>query len=275
MGRENASLEKTRFWQMSDNYHGVIASDGPLRFAVSPNGKRYVLQSSLFDKECGVTVWAVMAWRKSLSMLLPDVPARLAAKLPADLPDDPAQFVRPWAHEIEAMRRRLREAIPTRDEFMGVIAKGDVARLVWLPPVAERASPLRKARPARYAFQAFKRGAWRNVTTALKAPLLRAVVAGSVEPSDPGAVAAGDPILSAAVEELPDEAAEYRGRVVETLAALRAEIEAPRPVAPPFLNAPQRRETGLAGSDPRQTYESASSARKSASASMPGAKRKA
>jgi hypothetical protein len=111
--------------------------------------------------------------------------------------------------------------------------------------------------------------------TARKAALLRAVLAGSLDPSNPGAVAAGDPILLAAVEELPDEAAEYRGRVVETLAALRAEIEAPRPVAPPFLNARQRRETLLAASYPRQTLESASSARKSASASMPGAKRKA
>jgi hypothetical protein len=122
------------------------------------------------------------------------------------------------------MRRRLREAIPTRDDFMGVIAKGDVARLVWLAPVAERESPLRKARPARYAFQEFKRGKWRNVITARKAQLLRAVVAGSLDPSNPGAVAAGDPILSAAVEELADEAAEYPGRVVETLAALRAEV---------------------------------------------------
>ena len=275
MERETASIEKTRFWQISDNYHGVIASDGPLRVAVSPNGKRYDLQGSWFDKERGVTFWGVRTWRKSLAKLLPDVPARLAAKLPADLPDDPAQFVRPWAHEIEATRSRFRQAIPTRDEFAGVIAKGDVARLVWLAPVPEGASRGRKSRGARYAFQAPYRGAWRNVTTARKAVLLRAVLAGSLEPSNPGAVAAGDPILSAAVEELPDEASEYRGRVVETLAGLCAEMEAPRPSAPDRQNARHRRETGLAGSDPRQTLEGASSARKSASASMPGAKRKA
>jgi hypothetical protein len=275
MGRETSFIGQNRFWQISDNYHGVIASDDPFRLAVSPNGKRYVLQVPWFDKEHGLTFWALITWRKSLSKLLPDVPARLAAKLPDDLPDDPAQFVRPWADEIEATRRRFRQAIPIRDEFAGVIAKGDVARLVWLPPVAEGASGGRKARPARYAFQAPYRGKWRNVTTARKAPLLRAVLTGSLEPSSPGAVAAGDPILSAAVEELPEEASEYRGRVVETLAALSAEMEAPRPVAPPFLNARQRRETGLAGSDPRQTLESASSARKSASPSMPGAKRKA
>jgi len=275
MEGETASIGETRFWQMSDNYHGVIASDDPFRVAVSPNGKRYVLQVPWFDKELGVTFWAVVTWRKSLSKLLRDVPARLAAKLPDDLPDDVAHFVRPWAHEMEATRRRFRQAIPTRDEFMGVIAKGDVARLVWLAPVAERASPLRKARPARYAFQAFKRGKWRNLTTARKAQLLRAVVAGSLDPSNPGAVAAGDPILSAAVEELPDEAADYRGRVVETLAALRAEIEAPRPVAPPFLNARQRREACCAGVISPAEPQSASSARKSAPASMPGAKRKA
>jgi len=253
MGRETVSPEKTRFWQISDNYHGVIASHGCLRVAVSPNGKRYLVQLSYFDKERGVTLWGVRRWRKSLSMLLPYVPAPLAAKLPDDLPDDVAHFVRPWAHEMEATRSRFRQAIPTRDEFAGVIAKGDVARLVWLAPVPEGASGGRKARGARYAFQAPYRGAWRNVTTARKAPLLRAVVAGSLEPSNPGAVAAGDPILSAAVAELPEEAAEYRGRVVETLAGLCAEMEAPRPVPPEFENAFQRRETGLAGSDPRQT----------------------
>ena len=272
MESETAFLGETRFWQISDNYHGVIASDDPFRVAVSPNGKRYVLQVPWFDKEHGLTFWAVITWRKSLSKLLRDVPARLAAKLPDDLPDDAAQFVRPWAHEIEATRRRFRQAIPIRDEFAGVIAKGDVSRLVWLAPVAEGASRGRKPRGARYAFQSFKRGAWRNDITARKAPLLRAVLAGSLEPSHPGAVAAGDPILSAALEELPEEAAEYCGRVVETLAALSAEMEAPRPVPPEFL---QRRETWLAGSDPRQTLESASSARKSASPSMPGAKRKA
>jgi len=275
MGRETSFIGQNRFWQISDNYHGVIASDDPFRVAVSPNGKRYVLQVPWFDKEHGLTFWALITWRKSLSKLLRDVPAGLAAKLPDDLPDDPAHFVRPWAHEIEATRRRFRQAIPIRDEFAGVIAKGDVARLVWLAPVAEGASGGRKPRGARYAFQAFKRGAWRNVVTARKAALLRAVLAGSLDPSNPGAVAAGDPILSAAVEELPEEAAEYRGRVVETLAGLRAEMEAPREFAPDRQNARQRREKGLAGSDPRQTYESASSARKSASASMPGAKRKA
>ena len=232
MGRETVSPEKTRFWQISDNYHGVIASHCGLRVVVSPNGKRYALQGSWFDKERDVTFWGVSRWRKSLAMLLPDVPARLAAKLPADLPDDPAQFVRPWAHEIEATRSRFREAIPTRDEFAGVIAKGDVARLVWLAPVPEGASDGRKAREARYALQAPYRGKWRNVTTARKAMLLRAVLAGSLEPSNPGAVAAGDPILSAAVAELPEEAAEYRGRVVETLAGLCAEMETPRAVPP-------------------------------------------
>ncbi|MCA1775525.1 MAG: hypothetical protein LC676_07945 [Loktanella sp.] len=115
------------YWQASATYHGVIACHGDLRLSVSPNGKRYLLQV----KQAGM--WGRVArWRKSLRLLLPDVPETLRARLPEGLPDDPRQFPRPWAVETSSRAERMAAALPASASYAGVIFDGGDWRLIWL-----------------------------------------------------------------------------------------------------------------------------------------------
>ena len=106
----------------------MIAQAGHVRLSVSPNGKRYLLQV------CEAGHWGRVArWRKSLALLLPDVPAALRKLVPHDLPDDPREFPRPWAEETRRKRDRMAAALPASSSYAGVIFDGGDWRLIWLP----------------------------------------------------------------------------------------------------------------------------------------------
>lgn len=91
------------FFKSSPDYHGVLCRAGDWRVAISPNGLRYLCQEmaqgSFFD----------VAARARLSSLVPVLPPDLAALLPVGLPDDPAEFDRPWVQAMAQASARLRE----------------------------------------------------------------------------------------------------------------------------------------------------------------------
>lgn len=153
--QEQPERKEAEFWQGSDVYHGEIARAGAHRLAVSPNGKRYVLQTG------GPQGWAVQRWRKALRLLLPDLPAELAALLP-ELPDDPERLPRPWAQEMVALSQRLHSVQLGGDSFAGVLWSAGELRLVRY----------RAQRGESYAVQTRGRDGWSIVTQARTAARL-------------------------------------------------------------------------------------------------------
>lgn len=94
---------RPEFWQDDPDYHGVLFRDGALRLAVSPNGKRYLLQERGADGR-----FVVVRWRKSLSALVAFLPEGIKWDALVSLPDDPRAFVRPWADAMAAQSERLK-----------------------------------------------------------------------------------------------------------------------------------------------------------------------
>lgn len=249
--------EKARFWQHAPEYHGALANAGDYRLTISPNGKRYQVQRRAVGPNG--PAYSVVKWRKSLDLLRSDIPAALASVMPSDLPDNPAEFPRPWASEMSAASDRFRKAIPSGDEFAGVIANGKRARLVWLAPLKDG------ARGPRYALQVKDAGKWANVAQSQRASYLHAVVFGRLHETQPAAPACCDVALQSAVCRLPESASEYSGRKPESLADVQAALgRGSASSEETRQNARQRRVKGWQGVNPRKTPQSASSPRKSA-----------
>lgn len=248
---------KARFWQHAPEYHGALANAGDYRLTISPNGKRYQVQKCATGPDG--PAYSVVKWRKSLDLLRPDIPAALASVMPSDLPDNPAEFPRPWASEISAASERFRRSNPSGDEFAGVIANGKRARLVWLAPLKSgNVGP-------RYALQVKQfDGKWRNVTRTARASYLHGIVFSLLHESQPAAPACGDAALQSAVCRLAESAADYRGNRPESVADVQAALGRGSSIDETRQNARQRRAKGFQGGNPRKSPQSASSPRKSA-----------
>jgi len=212
---QQAPAGRTRFFQESDDFHGEIARAADARLAVSSSGKRYLLQ-----RENATGLWAVVHWRKSLARLRPDIPPQLAAMLRDDLPDDPREVVRPWADELAQGRQRKLAAVPARDEYAGVIAKGKRARLVWLH-ASEKRGP-------RFALQVREGVYWRNVASSARSSGIQRLVFAPLPDDHRAAPARGDRGLQSAVVKLPFSAAFYTGRKPEKVADVDADFKRPR-----------------------------------------------
>lgn len=146
-------------WQASPAYHGVLVEAGEHRLIVSPNGKRYNLQERDADG-----AFDVINWRKSLALLLPDLPPKIMEKgadILSKLPDDPLEYERHWAGEIQATVEAFEEAKPSSDRYSGVIANGSKTRLVFVPG----------SRPV-YAVQRKTHQGWKRVYGSKRASLL-------------------------------------------------------------------------------------------------------
>lgn len=214
--RTRSPEAKARFWQSAPEYHGALANAGDYRLSISPNGKRYQVQKRATGPD-GLC-YIVVKWRKSLDRLRPDIPAAVASVMPSDLPDDPGEYVRPWASDISAASDRVRKAMPSGDGFAGVIANGKRARLVWLAPLKGG------ARGPRYALQVKDGGRWANVALSQRASYLHAVVFGRLHETHPAAAACGDRALQSAVCRLSESAVDYAGRRPESLAEVQAAL---------------------------------------------------
>lgn len=194
------SQAEKSFWQHEPEYHGSLVESGSYRLAISPNGKRYLLQ------ERGGEGFTVRHHRKRLHDLLPDLPQEIAAKVEG-LPDDPTQYRRPWADAIEAQSLRLRRANYTRDEYAGVIATDGDVRLCFLVD-----------RP-RFALQHVdKFGVWRNVATSIGKSAIHCVLFSNLHESHRAAICCNRPALMSAVVRLPEYASQYAARRPEKLA---------------------------------------------------------
>ena len=210
------------FWQASDSYHGVIVSDGAMRLSVSPNGKRYLLQVN----ENGD--WSrVVRWRKSLALLQPDVPNTLRAMMPDGLPDDPRDYRRPWADEVDALRERMARASPLSARYAGVIESGEGWRLVWV------------LQPA-YAVQVPKGKGWTNAAIGEDRAALRA----SMSRQSDAVPVLVDPAIHAALERCEDAAADYPAPVIERFRDVQAGVKRRGGQAKPPPQKAQRRRTG-------------------------------
>jgi len=196
-----------RFWQSAHEYHGALASAGDYRLAISPNGKRYQVQRDI--EASGGSGFVVLKWRKSLSLLAQDMPPELLAVLPA-LPDDPLQYHRPWAGEMQAASERFNRANPVHCQYAGVIASGGHVRLVWLHGSANgRNGP-------RYALQvALESGGWKGVAVGVSASSLRDRAC---------RIVAGDLALQAALDALPERPGDYTGRKPERQSDVKAAL---------------------------------------------------
>lgn len=123
-------MTQSRFWQAAPDFHGVIAEKGRWRVAVSPNGKRYLLQWAAPDG-----TFAVGGAGKTLGGLLKsaarsacdDWPG-LLARLPAGLPHQASDYPRPWADEAAALRRRLAATSPDHEIYAGVLFRDGRSR---------------------------------------------------------------------------------------------------------------------------------------------------
>lgn len=187
------------FWQSDPEYHGVILEAGSLRLAVSPNGKRYMLQ------ECVSGVCRLLHHRKRLSDLLPVLPEQIASKLKG-VPDNPLQYPRFWAGDMAAQGLRVRCANNERDEYSGVIASQGDFRLSVLSP-----------RPRFALQQRDASGVWRNVVTSVRKAPIQDVLLSNLHPSHRAAMFCHKPGLMSAVVRLPEYASSYSGRRPEAL----------------------------------------------------------
>lgn len=218
MQRETqAAANGERFWQTSATYHGVIAKTQSARLIVSPNGSRYCIQHPV---DAGGQ-WAVVKWRKVLSLLVSDMPPELAARLPADTPENASDWPRPWAGQIEAKKRQVSAANWCASEYAGTIAADGAQRLIWFRS---------KGRPERYGVQRHQWGKWTLITASASC----AFVASVLRSNDPKK---RNTALAAVCDGLPDQAADYAGIRPETLAAVLVQPAADRQAA---KRAPQR-----------------------------------
>lgn len=173
------------FYQAEPFYHGVLVEAGDHRFAVSPNGKRYLWQA-----RCADGSWAVERWRKTLSALRAVVDLPKAAEA---YPDDPRNVHRPWAEQAAEDAARLAAVNTSRDGYAGAIATDGALRVVVLPLGLQ------------YALQIWSRShGWQVRRYADTAAELSAVVVGTGQPwPDAGGLLVRSDVLAEAVAGLP------------------------------------------------------------------------
>lgn len=185
--------DDSRFWQASPDYHGALCEAGDCRLAVSPNGSRYLLQARLPSG-----FYRVRNWRNRLGLLLPDLPEELAEAVRL-LPDDPGEVERPWRDEMRALSQRVRKSNVRRDDYSGVIAGDDRARLV-ISPKGER-----------YLLQERGPDRWEVLVTTKTVGRVWEAVAYHVPPGDRLAMVARSAAVMNACTRLPKRASDYRG----------------------------------------------------------------
>jgi len=235
----------SRFWQSSPDYHGVLAEAGLHRLTVSPNGKRYQIQRRL-DGPQG-PAYAVLKWRKALSLLGPDLPADLAAVVPA-LPELASDVVRPWAHATESASARFKRVIPLSDTYAGVIAVGENARLVWMHPA--QGSP--RSAPS-YCLQVRSVGKrWEPVSRSVSTARLLDIFSGDVSLGSSFDFLLGDKVLTEVLHSLPARAKDYQGAKPERLEDVQASLGRP-PSLKARSSARSRREKVASGGEPPQS----------------------
>jgi len=199
------------FWQESDAYHGVVHQDGERRLIISPNGSRYAMQHAFG----GAAPWVVTRWRKSLALLVPDLPAGLVGPWLDGLPDDPRDFVRRWAEETKALSDRFKATRPWRDNYSGVLARCDALRVVLLPD------------GRRYAAQIKGHdGRWVDACVTPSSDHLFAVACGGARPSKRAQPLAGSAWLSVVAQRLPQWAEHARGVLIETPDGVLSDVSA-------------------------------------------------
>lgn len=206
---EQTSLRVGPFWHDAEAYHGVLARDGDQRLTVSPNGARYTLQA--LAAQGGP--WIVKRWRKSLALLMPDLPAGLVGPWLDGLPDDPREFVRPWAEETKALSERFLATKPWYDGYSGVLQSSDRVRVVLLPD------------RRRYAAQIKSGERWADVCVSISAARLWKVAAGVVDAGRRARPVVGSAVLSVMAQRLPAFASDCSRRI-ESAENIRAEVRA-------------------------------------------------
>lgn len=195
-GLMSEAQEEARFFVASPEYHGVLREHGDNRLVIAANGGRYMWQ---VRSESGD--YTVSRWRKRLGLLLPDLPASVADWAIVSLPDDPQEYPRPWAEEIEAGRARLLSANPERDEYAGVIRAGlDGLRLVFLP-----------GRDA-YAVQIKGALGWATLASSKSTSRLLASTVAALAQEDCNAPGARNGALQAALASVPEKASDFDGQ---------------------------------------------------------------
>lgn len=125
--RDYAPPSTPEFQQGDAAYHGVLIVTDAGRLIVSPNGSKYAWQVAAADGFCDKN------WRKSLASLAPSLPADVAERALALYPDNPADFVRPWADAMAAASARWRSLNYAGDEYGAVLARHGSVRIV-VPP---------------------------------------------------------------------------------------------------------------------------------------------
>lgn len=125
--RDYAPPPAPEFQQGDAIYHGVLIATDDGRLIVSPNGSKYTWQVvetyGFRDKN----------WRKSLAALAPFLPSDVAEIALERYPDNPANFVRPWADAMATASARWRSLNYSGDEYGAVLARHGSVRIV-VPP---------------------------------------------------------------------------------------------------------------------------------------------
>jgi hypothetical protein len=195
------------FFQDSPNYQGVLASCADFRLAISPNGKRYLLQvpgsGGLYKNK---------SWRNNLAKLIPDLPAGLLS-VASELPDDPAFVPRPWDKRITAQAARVLAARFDSDSYSGSVFLHGSVRVVITPDKSA------------YIVQVRSSDRWHKVASVDRASRLPVALRSA------GASA----LLLESVWSLPDDPSDYRGKLPELLADVLAVAADPRRRSPSRL----------------------------------------
>ena len=238
----NAPLQRSPFWQDGKEYHGVLALAHPHRLAISPNGKRYLLQRVAQAE--GREVWGVVKWRKLLPALLPDLPGSVLSAMPEGLPDDPQEYARPWAAAMKAQGERVKRSLPRDDAYSGEIWRQGDVRLVASQTGRSYGAQLRRGQRWEY----FARGAF--------ASELRERIERALSPD------CAAPILGQ-LDLMPERARDYGARRVESIeTATRLPGSARPPRGVPRDVRPARRAGGTSTAD-RSAPQTATDARQS------------
>jgi hypothetical protein len=198
----------TPFHEASPDYHGVLSDWTSGRLVVSPNGKRYQVQS---PSSAG---YSVVRWRKSLALLLPDLPASVASWAADALPDDPLQFDRHWAAAMKTESDRFKRAISSSDIYSGVIASDGLLRLAI--------SPTRRA----YLVQQRGDFAWEGVASSTSTSRLLGLTYSRLSKTDKAFPLCHNRMLQNALLSLPLKARDYQGKMPERIADVRYALRA-------------------------------------------------
>lgn len=241
----NAPLQPSPFWQDGKEYHGVLALAHPHRLAISPNGKRYLLQKAgQFE---GREIWGVVKWRKLLPALLPDLPGPVLLAMPEGLPDDPQDYARPWASAMKAQGQRVRRALPHDDAYSGEVWRQGDVRLVVSQTGTSYGAQIRRGRR------------WDYVARASLVPKLRLLIERALSPDCAASILEQ-------LDSMPERARDFSGPAVETIDAAARLPGGERPLrGVPRDVRPARRAGGTSTAD-RKAPQTATDARQSGKA---------